>query len=588
MPHLDIRKKGRDKLRRKDWPADAEAITLGRSSAADIVLHHSAVSRHHCTFERTGSHWRIRDHQSRHGLKINGVRRTEAVLSDGDRIHIGPYEILFHIASSPSEQGATGVSPAEKRALLAQQASDESSLDDSHMGREAEIDDLREEFARIEAALVEAQDDAAGRREELEREHERAAEAARAELAARDQRIDALEGELRSARDELHVLRQEIDTLRTISPDAAADSAGAIPDTGSIDAGRREDHERALASLRDELAASQRARDDLAAERDRVQAAAEHAQQRVHVIEEANAAGALEFSRAKAELDQALAHREQLAGAFRTQLEQAIASADELRSRLLQTEESHSTLRAELSRSEELLLQERAQREELHAQSQALEHEFAALESQLHSLSADLDAASSQRDLALEELRAELSAEIATLSNERNDVLERLAEVTVERDEALSQRAELERRLSELAVTEAVDPAALRAMEERITALEAALANTEQVAQERDQRLAVARQNIEQFRRAIAEAQKDRDVWSSRARLAQAQVENLKKEVAETRQRIRAYESLLVDYVTQLQATGQVDAAVVEMSPEEIRRAQRAGATIVELEYPRR
>ena len=94
----------------------------------------------------------------------------------------------------------------------------------------------------------------------------------------------------------------------------------------------------------------------------------------------------------------------------------------------------------------------------------------------------------------------------------------------------------------------------------------------------------MARQNIDQFRRALADVQKDRDTWSSRARLAQAQAESARKEAADYQQRMQEYEKLLVDYVTQLQESGQIDAAVVEMSPDEIRRAQREGAMVVELQ----
>src|SRR5688572_5474264 len=142
MPSLDIRKKGRDKSRRTEWPADSPAITLGRSSTADIILHHTAISRHHCTFEPSGEHWRRRDHQSRHGLKINGVRRSEAILADGDRIHIGPYELIFH-AASPAVSGQE-IPLDEGRDSAAEVASDESGADGFLSARDAEIDDLRE------------------------------------------------------------------------------------------------------------------------------------------------------------------------------------------------------------------------------------------------------------------------------------------------------------------------------------------------------------------------------------------------------------------------------------------------------------
>jgi pSer/pThr/pTyr-binding forkhead associated (FHA) protein len=599
MPQLEIRKKGRDKVRRREWPSSTQEISIGRSSAADIVLHHSSISRTHCTIEQSGNSWRIRDHHSRHGLKVNGVRRGEAVLGEGDQIHLGPYQLVFHAtnAAAPSQPTTADRAPFERDSSDDSGIALEADESVSHMADAAEM-------GRLEAALLAARDDAARVRAQLQELQDRsAAESSAAATSAA--RIAALEQELSSARGHT----AELHGRGPAALPAPSDDAGEEPrveiDSLHVNLSRvkaeADEPKGELDLILSELAHTKLERDDLRREAEPLRA--ELARMQADRAESAarDARTMDEIDRLRAALAEASASQiqsadlearsranEELVQAFRQQVANALASLDETSDRLQRAEESLATVGAERTRVEELLAQVRAESEADRLEAEAARDQLAEMADRVrHEEDARLTA-ERDRERAIDDAIAPTAAQLAERTRELDVLRADFEIVRVDRDRVQQTAERLEHELQVRQVAPAPEPAALESLRQELTALTGRLAETERASQERQQRLAVAQQNIEQFRRAIADAQKERDTWSSRARLAQAQVENLKKELAENRQRIQAYESLLVDYVTQLQATGDLDAAVVEMSPDEIRRAQRAGATIVELDRPRR
>ncbi len=64
-------------------------ITVGRDVKNDIVVHDSKVSRTHCYFVLRDGLVRIKDNNSKNHLFVNGIKQTEALLSDGDKIKLG-------------------------------------------------------------------------------------------------------------------------------------------------------------------------------------------------------------------------------------------------------------------------------------------------------------------------------------------------------------------------------------------------------------------------------------------------------------------------------------------------------------------
>jgi len=74
--------------------ADGEVV-IGRSPDCQIVLRDFGISRNHAKVVADESGVRILDLQSKNGTQVNGVAVVEAPLKDGDRIHLGKFQITF-------------------------------------------------------------------------------------------------------------------------------------------------------------------------------------------------------------------------------------------------------------------------------------------------------------------------------------------------------------------------------------------------------------------------------------------------------------------------------------------------------------
>lgn len=75
----------------------AEAITLGRESANDIVIDHPLASRRHARLERSDDGFLIRDLGSTNGTQVNDIPLVDACpLHNQDRIWIADTEIIFN------------------------------------------------------------------------------------------------------------------------------------------------------------------------------------------------------------------------------------------------------------------------------------------------------------------------------------------------------------------------------------------------------------------------------------------------------------------------------------------------------------
>jgi len=83
-------------------PLDAERISLGRSSAADLPFpDDNGLSRQHLAIERDGDGWALRDLGSKNGTMLNGAKVTGRIpLKSGDRITAGHLILVYDDASS--------------------------------------------------------------------------------------------------------------------------------------------------------------------------------------------------------------------------------------------------------------------------------------------------------------------------------------------------------------------------------------------------------------------------------------------------------------------------------------------------------
>ncbi len=79
--------------------------TIGRAADNAVVLRSELISRHHATLTREGDQIVVTDSSS-NGTFINGERQQRAILTGGESVRIGPYELSVH-ARAPAPPSVT-------------------------------------------------------------------------------------------------------------------------------------------------------------------------------------------------------------------------------------------------------------------------------------------------------------------------------------------------------------------------------------------------------------------------------------------------------------------------------------------------
>ena len=66
-----------------------QPVVVGRSADCDLVLADPTVSKRHIELRRRGTDVIVTDLGSTNGTTINGALVREAILADGDQVHVG-------------------------------------------------------------------------------------------------------------------------------------------------------------------------------------------------------------------------------------------------------------------------------------------------------------------------------------------------------------------------------------------------------------------------------------------------------------------------------------------------------------------
>lgn len=81
------------------FPLTESVTGIGRDADNMIQLPDPKVSKRHAVVHSRGGVWSIEDLHSTNGVTVNGGRVQKADLKDGDRIHIGPFELVFEASA---------------------------------------------------------------------------------------------------------------------------------------------------------------------------------------------------------------------------------------------------------------------------------------------------------------------------------------------------------------------------------------------------------------------------------------------------------------------------------------------------------
>ena len=83
---------------------DKPILLFGRHPDCDVLLNSKKVSRRHCCVAQVGENLVIRDLGSTNGVKVNGVRVVEGVLTPGDELVIGNfrYQVCGDVIGRPA------------------------------------------------------------------------------------------------------------------------------------------------------------------------------------------------------------------------------------------------------------------------------------------------------------------------------------------------------------------------------------------------------------------------------------------------------------------------------------------------------
>ncbi len=104
---------------KKSYPLKDITI-IGRATTTDINLDDPLVSRHHARISKSENGFQIEDLGSRNGVYMNGNRTTAPhPLTNGCKICIGPYTLVFQDAESPTLRPGEGFSGEYTQIIVA-------------------------------------------------------------------------------------------------------------------------------------------------------------------------------------------------------------------------------------------------------------------------------------------------------------------------------------------------------------------------------------------------------------------------------------------------------------------------------------
>jgi pSer/pThr/pTyr-binding forkhead associated (FHA) protein/tetratricopeptide (TPR) repeat protein len=112
-------------------PIDRPEFTLGRDSRNNLVLGDRQVSKFHLKILDRDGECVVQDLGSSNGTLINGIRvKGEIAVSTGDRVRVGPYEIIFAVTEGDAGMAGHGAGGPPTPAVLTARPAESDGADD--------------------------------------------------------------------------------------------------------------------------------------------------------------------------------------------------------------------------------------------------------------------------------------------------------------------------------------------------------------------------------------------------------------------------------------------------------------------------
>lgn len=87
-----------------EWLLERPRMVVGRGRQADLVVSEPTISRAHAALVHREGQWFVEDLESTNGTVVNGSRRKQAPLRDGDEIQMGRLILRVYLKSAPEER----------------------------------------------------------------------------------------------------------------------------------------------------------------------------------------------------------------------------------------------------------------------------------------------------------------------------------------------------------------------------------------------------------------------------------------------------------------------------------------------------
>ncbi|MGA2231542.1 MAG: FHA domain-containing protein [Tepidisphaeraceae bacterium] len=91
------------KAERQSVSISGDITVIGRREDCDLRISHLDVSRRHCRLLKEPDGLRVEDMGSSNGTLVNGKKVSEALMSPGDRLRVGPVTFVVQIDGQPLE-----------------------------------------------------------------------------------------------------------------------------------------------------------------------------------------------------------------------------------------------------------------------------------------------------------------------------------------------------------------------------------------------------------------------------------------------------------------------------------------------------